>query len=333
MDLQQNEFDQLLLYEHARKTAEAGYAKNPLDADNLTRWGGALLELSQFQTLPEAKKMIEDAVSKLEEALVVNPKKHGTLWSLGKAHTSQAFLIPDRDEAKVYFDKGAEYFQQAVDEDPSNEQYLKSLEVAAKAPELHVEIHKHSGFAQQQSTGATGATGASTSAGTKIQQLLREEKFDFGATMGSGSGGPGSGLPSHSHGSYASSSSMRKRRKNDEETCFCGLKTLIKKSGTSQNSNRLFHTCPRYRKGSHCNFFKWVEENEHVVVVEGPKGVLKTDVEVEIDYENWKVKLAWRISSLEAEVRVLKMLMCFMFAGLIMVILVGALLCMSYMYR
>ncbi|XLR48922.1 hypothetical protein HN51_033170 [Arachis hypogaea] len=165
MDLQQNDFDHLLLYEHARKTAEAGYAKNPLDADNLTRWGGALLELSQFQTLPEAKKMIEDAVSKLEEALVVNPKKHGTLWSLGKAHTSQAFLIPDCDEAKVYFDKGAEYFQQAVDEDPSNEQYHKSLEVAAKAPELHVEIHKHCGFAQQQSPGATGA---STSAGTKV---------------------------------------------------------------------------------------------------------------------------------------------------------------------
>ncbi|XP_015946877.1 mitochondrial import receptor subunit TOM20 isoform X1 [Arachis duranensis] len=330
MDLQQNDFDHLLLYEHARKTAEAGYAKNPLDADNLTRWGGALLELSQFQTLPEAKKMIEDAISKLEEAVVVNPKKHDTLWCLGKAHTSRAFLIPDCDEAKVYFDKGAKYFQQAVDEDPSNDQYHKSLEVAAKAPELHVEIHKHCGFAQQQSTGATGA---STSAGAKIQQLLREEKIDFGAMMGSGSGGPGGGLPSYSHGSYALSSSMRKRRKNDEETCFCGLKTLIKKSGTSQNSDRLFHTCPKYQKGSHCNFFKWVEENKHAFVAEGPKGVLETDVKLEIDYENWKVKLARRISSLEAEVRVLKMLMCFMFTCLIMVILVGALLCMSYMYK
>ncbi|XP_057737253.1 mitochondrial import receptor subunit TOM20-like [Arachis stenosperma] len=103
-----------------------------MPTSNLTRWGGALLELSQFQTLPEAKKMIEDAISKLEEALVVNPKKHDTLWCLGNAHTSQAFLIPDRDEAKVYFDKAAEYFQQAVDEDPSNGLYHKSLEVAAK---------------------------------------------------------------------------------------------------------------------------------------------------------------------------------------------------------
>lgn len=57
-----------------------------------------------------------EAVSKLEEALAVNPKKHDTLWCLGNAHTSQAFLIPDQDEAKVYFDKAAEYFQQAVDE-------------------------------------------------------------------------------------------------------------------------------------------------------------------------------------------------------------------------
>lgn len=33
MDLQQSEFDRLLFFEHARKTAEAEYTKNPLDAD------------------------------------------------------------------------------------------------------------------------------------------------------------------------------------------------------------------------------------------------------------------------------------------------------------
>lgn len=33
MDFQQNEFDRILFFEHARKTAEAEYAKNPLDAD------------------------------------------------------------------------------------------------------------------------------------------------------------------------------------------------------------------------------------------------------------------------------------------------------------
>ncbi|GKU93265.1 hypothetical protein SLEP1_g6870 [Rubroshorea leprosula] len=140
-----SDFDRLLFFEHARKTAETTYAKNPLDVDNLTRWGGALLELSQFQSVPDSKKMIQESISKLEEALSLNPKKHDTLWCLGNALTSQAFLTPDQDEAREYFDKAAVYFKQAVDEDPSNELYRKSLEVSTKAPELHSEIHKHGG--------------------------------------------------------------------------------------------------------------------------------------------------------------------------------------------
>ncbi|GFY87574.1 translocase outer membrane 20-2 [Actinidia rufa] len=90
-----SDFDRLLFFEHARKAAEADYAKNPLDAENLTRWGGALLELSQFHNVNESKKMLQD-------------------------------------EARVYFDKAALYFQQAVDEDPENDLYRKSLEVSAK---------------------------------------------------------------------------------------------------------------------------------------------------------------------------------------------------------
>ena len=111
----QSDFDRLLFFEHARKTAEAAYAKDPLDTDvrsysflwsvplffafyfsfiiwvclvsekfwensinvfflncfcgllaqNLTRWGGALLELSQFQTVPDSKKMILGAYTSL----------------------------------------------------------------------------------------------------------------------------------------------------------------------------------------------------------------------------------------------------------------------------
>ncbi|CAL5368557.1 unnamed protein product [Camellia sinensis] len=161
MDMQ-NDMDRILFFEHARKAAEASYTKNPLDAENLTRWGGALLELSQFQNnINESKDMIQDAMSKLEEALMINPKKHDALWCLGNANTSIAFLTPDHDEATSYFDKASKYLQQAVDEDPENELYCNSLKVSSKilfisAPDLHVEIHKQ-GFAQQAMGGAKPA--------------------------------------------------------------------------------------------------------------------------------------------------------------------------------
>ncbi|CAA6659930.1 unnamed protein product [Spirodela intermedia] len=156
MDLQASEFDRLLFFEHARKTSEAHYASNPLDADNLTRWGGALLELSQFQNGPECIKMLTEAISRLEEALEVNPRKHDTLWCLGNAHTSNAFLAVDQEMAKSYFTKAVECFQKAAEEDPGNELYLKSLEVAAKAPDLHLEIQRQA--ISQQAAPATPST-------------------------------------------------------------------------------------------------------------------------------------------------------------------------------
>lgn len=172
MDMQ-SDFDRLLFFEHARKTAEANYAKNPLDAENLTRWGGALVELAQFQSVSDSKKMLLDAISKLEEAILVDPKKHEAIWCLGNAHTSYAFLTPEQDEAREYFNKAAQYFQQAVDEEPGNELYQKSLEVAAKAPELHSEVHKH-GLGQQM----TG-TGPSTSSGSKSSKKKKSSDFKY----------------------------------------------------------------------------------------------------------------------------------------------------------
>ncbi|KAI3417924.1 uncharacterized protein J3R85_014056 [Psidium guajava] len=175
MDMQ-SDFDRILFFEHARKTAEATYAKNPLDADNLTRWGGALLELSQFQSVPDSKKMIQDAIGKLEEALQVNSTRHDTLWCLGNAHTSHAFLTPDQDEAKVYFEKATRYFEQAVAEDPGNDLYAKSLEVAAKAPEIHVEIHK-SGLGQQ--VAAAGPSSSSSGMKSSKKKKTSDLKYDI----------------------------------------------------------------------------------------------------------------------------------------------------------
>ncbi|KAK8619050.1 hypothetical protein V6N13_133019 [Hibiscus sabdariffa] len=157
----ENELDRLLFFEEARKISEANYASDPHDADNLTRWAGALLELSQCQSPQDSLKMIKDATTKLEQALSINPKKHETLWCLGNAQTSLAFLTDKEDEARPYFEKAAKYFQQAVDEDPSNEIYLKSLQISSKAPELHREILKQG--LDQQMVGVVPSTAASSS--------------------------------------------------------------------------------------------------------------------------------------------------------------------------
>ena len=58
--------------------------------------------------------LITDALSKLEAALLINPTKHCTLWSLGKAHMSYGLLTPDFNEAHGYLDRACEYFRKAV---------------------------------------------------------------------------------------------------------------------------------------------------------------------------------------------------------------------------
>ncbi|RXH69623.1 hypothetical protein DVH24_037407 [Malus domestica] len=138
--------------------------------NNLTRWAGALLELSQFQNVLESKKMTQDAISKLEEALLINPRKHDALWCLGNAQTARAFSAPDQNEARVYFEKASQCFQKALNEEPGNDLYRKSFEVAAKGPQLYSDLRKH-GLGQlgmEAAAGARAGTGPSASIGGKV---------------------------------------------------------------------------------------------------------------------------------------------------------------------
>ncbi|RYR75538.1 hypothetical protein Ahy_A01g000085 [Arachis hypogaea] len=130
---------------------------------------------------------------------------------------------------------------------------------------------------------------------------------------------------SQSHGSHASNFSLRWRRKNSDQVCFCGLKTVIKKSGTRENSDRLFHTYLRYRKVSHCNYFRWAENDEY----EGLEhlGEVKTDAQMESDAALLNHNISWRMMTLEAEVKALRMQLYF---RLIVVIVVFMIICMFF---
>ncbi|RYR44886.1 hypothetical protein Ahy_A08g041168 [Arachis hypogaea] len=103
--------------------------------------------------------------------------------------------------------------------------------------------------------------------------------------MEAGNGGRSGGVSFPSNGSNGSNASMRTKRKTYKESCFCGLKAVIKKSGTTKNPDRIFYACPMYRKSSHYNYFKWVDDDDYQGVAEsGTKKDYGTDLQVESDY-------------------------------------------------
>nr|XP_016457571.1 PREDICTED: probable mitochondrial import receptor subunit TOM20 isoform X1 [Nicotiana tabacum] len=216
------EIDIELLFQ-TRLNADAKYSLNPNDTENLTQWGMALLQLAQYGTLQDSKKMVkglldgglldgdvmfkcqpwahgccteplifdsealraassfhdawinthkktaqltvfhlEEAISKLEEIAKIDSRKHEALWHLGKAHSAEAFLTSDSIEALNNFEKADRYFQKALDEDPRNEMYRKSMETNVQAMLLHMKLQL--GTVQQASGGSSTSFNAKSSA-------------------------------------------------------------------------------------------------------------------------------------------------------------------------
>lgn len=108
----------------------------------LTKWGGALLELSQFRQGADAYSMIEEAIEKFQKALKIDEERHDALWCLGNAYTTQGFLSPDAPAAHSLFTQAADCFKKAVEIAPANETYKRSLEMTAKAPVLYQELQR-----------------------------------------------------------------------------------------------------------------------------------------------------------------------------------------------
>ena len=169
MELPAEELERMQFFEQARARAEQDHKANPSDAQVLTRWGGALLELAHFKQGPEAVQMIELAVSKFEAALAINPKKHDALWCLGNALTSQGFLFQEAERAGDFFDKAKTCFQRALNEEPTNEIYKKALEMTDKAPGLHAELQRQLAEQQAQQEAARAAQMGGARAGAAAE--------------------------------------------------------------------------------------------------------------------------------------------------------------------
>ncbi|KAF8013798.1 hypothetical protein BT93_I1602 [Corymbia citriodora subsp. variegata] len=60
------------------------------------------------------------------------------------------------------------------------------------------------------------------------------------------------------------SNSLNSSHRSDEEGerkcfCYCGLPSPRRTSWTQMNPGRRFYECTRYREGSKCKYFKWID--------------------------------------------------------------------------
>ncbi|KAF8031157.1 hypothetical protein BT93_D0379 [Corymbia citriodora subsp. variegata] len=60
--------------------------------------------------------------------------------------------------------------------------------------------------------------------------------------------------------SSSSNSSHRSDGEGERERfCYCGLPSPRRTSWTRMNPGRRFYGCARYREGSKCKYFKWID--------------------------------------------------------------------------
>ncbi|MED6225809.1 hypothetical protein PIB30_097233 [Stylosanthes scabra] len=82
--------------------------------------------------------------------------------------------------------------------------------------------------------------------------------------------------------------------------CGCGLRPVLRWSGTELNPDRPFYGCPNYNTSGQrwCGLFVWADGEEDEAIAR------RTQCETKVD--PLKINLGWRVSKLEDEIRVLR---------------------------
>ncbi|KAG2488673.1 hypothetical protein HYH03_012834 [Edaphochlamys debaryana] len=135
--------DREQFFEAARQQAQREFDADNTNVQALVRWGGAMLELAHYKQGDASVNMIEDAITKLKQAISIDSDRADAYWCLGNAYTSLGFLCPDKAKANQRFQEASAAFKHCHDKEPDNETYKKALEMCDKAPDYYDEIQSH----------------------------------------------------------------------------------------------------------------------------------------------------------------------------------------------
>ncbi|RYR62533.1 hypothetical protein Ahy_A04g020191 isoform A [Arachis hypogaea] len=120
--------------------------------------------------------------------------------------------------------------------------------------------------------------------------------------LGSSSQGSGSSSRARSHGGWVKNAHRDRGDRGDRggkvpHWCGCGLRPILRWSGTDSNPERPFFGCSNYNTTGKrwCGFFKWVDIEEEEPIVGRNESSVSED--------HWKISLGWKISAVEAEIK------------------------------